>query len=129
MNPILRRCLLGLVLLHLSARADGPADNIPDKVRPVPPQGIQIAEEVRAELSIESAQLGADLNILREDLAKRPPLRSRWADVAIFQKAVDWAVRYNEVFKTNEIVTAREQLKTGRARLEALKSGTIQWAN
>jgi hypothetical protein len=117
------------MLLHLSARADGPADNIPDKVRPVPPPGIQIAEEVRAELSTESARLGADLNTLREDLGKRPTLRNRWADAAIFQKAVDWAVRYNEIFKTNEIASAREQLKAGRARLEALKSGTIPWAN
>lgn len=129
MNPILRRLCLGLMLLHLSARADGPADNIPDKVRPVPPPGIQIAEEVRAELSTESAQLGADLNTLREELGKRPTLRNRWADAAIFQKAVDWAVRYNEIFKTNEIASAREQLKAGRARLEALKSGTIPWAN
>jgi pimeloyl-ACP methyl ester carboxylesterase len=129
MNPILRRCFLGLVLLHLSARADGPADNVPDKVRPVPPPGIQIAEEVRAELSSQAAQLGADLNTVREKLGKRPALRSRWADAAIFQKSVDWAIRYNEIFKTNEIATAREQLKTGRARLEALNSGVTPWAN
>jgi Prolyl oligopeptidase family len=129
MNPILRRCFIGLVLLHLSARADGPADNIPDKVRLVPPPGIQITEEVRAELSTEAAQLGADLNTLREDLGKRPILRSRWADAAVFQKAVDWAVRYNEIFKTNEIAAAHDQLKAGRARLDALKSGAISWAN
>jgi pimeloyl-ACP methyl ester carboxylesterase len=129
MNPILRRFCLGLVLLHLSARADGPADNVPDKVRPVPPPGIQIAEDVRAELGSQAAQLGADLKTLREDLGKRPALRSRWADAAIFQKSVDWAIRYNEIFKTNEIATAREQLKTGRARLEALKSGVTPWAN
>lgn len=129
MNPILRRCFLGLVMLHLSARADGPADNVPDKVRPVPPPGIQIAEEVRAELSTQAAQLGTDLNTVREELGKRPALRSRWADAAIFQKSVEWAIRYNEVFKTNEIATAREQLKTGRARLEALKSGGTPWAN
>lgn len=129
MNPILRRFCLGLVMLHLNGRADGPADNIPDKVRPVPPPGIQIAEEVRAELSTEAAHLRTDLINLRGDLGKRPALRSRWADVAIFQKAVEWAVQYNEIFKTNEIAIAREQLKAGRTRLEALKSGTIPWAN
>jgi len=129
MNPILRRCFVGLMLLHLSARADGPADNVPENVRPVPPPGIQIADEVRAELTSQAARLGVDLNAVREELGKRPALRSRWADAAVFQKSVDWAIRYNEIFKTNEIAVAREQLKAGRSRLEALKSGTTPWAN
>jgi len=117
------------MLLHLSARADGPADNVPENVRPVPPPGIQIADEVRAELTSQAARLGVDLNAVREELGKRPALRSRWADAAVFQKSVDWAIRYNEIFKTNEIAVAREQLKAGRSRLEALKSGTTPWAN
>jgi pimeloyl-ACP methyl ester carboxylesterase len=128
MNPILWRCLIGLMLLHLGARADGPADNVPEKVRPVPPPGIQIADEVRAELVAAASELGADLGTLRKDLAKRPSLLSRWADAAVFQKSVEWAVRYNEIFKTNEIAAAREQLKAGRARFEALRSGTVSWA-
>ncbi len=47
---------LVLPILASQARADGPADNIPAKVRPIPPKGIVLKEADRSEL-----QAGLDL--------------------------------------------------------------------
>ena len=41
----MRSCfMVALILLAGNAFADGPADNIPDKVRRIPPPGIKIAQ-------------------------------------------------------------------------------------
>ena len=117
-----------LALASFGLFADGPADNIAEKVRPVPPPGVAIPEDVSQSLREPVDRLGEDLQVLRRDLAGKPALLSRWADAAIFHKSVDWALRYNEFFKTNEFAAAREQLQTGRTRLDALKSGQISWA-
>ena len=128
MNLIRRSLALVLAGSCLSLLADGPADNLADKVRPVPPPGIAIPEEIRQELQTEAARFGEEVNALQAGLAARPALRARWADVAVFHKSVDWALRYNEFFRTNEIVAARDQLKLGRARLDALKAGGTPWS-
>lgn len=125
--------LATLVAAHLAIHpplmADGPADNIPDKVRPVPPAGVMVPDEIRNPLLEQANRLGQDLESLRGQLATRPALQARWADAAIFHKSVDWALRYNEFFKTNEFAAAREQLQAGRTRLEALTAGQIPWSN
>src|SRR5438067_13431194 len=41
-RDVMLRFVLALLLGAASARADGPDDNLPDKVRPVPPPGIRI---------------------------------------------------------------------------------------
>ena len=79
----------------VTAFADGPADNRSDQVRRVPPPGIAVPEAVRAELSAEVVKLGADLESLKTDLAKKPVLLARLPDVQIYHKAVDWALRYD----------------------------------
>lgn len=112
----------------LSLLADGPADNLADKVRPVPPPGIAIPDAVRQELEAEAARFGDEVKALQTGLTAKPALRARWADVAVFHKSVDWALRYNEFFRTNEIAAARDQLKLGRARLDALKAGATPWS-
>jgi hypothetical protein len=107
--------------------ADGPADNVVEKVRPIPPPGVTVPEEIRRELTEGAASLGRELEALSGELAKQPGLRARWADAAIFQKGVDWALRYNEFFRTNEFTVAREHLRLGRERVEALRSGLVPW--
>src|SRR5688572_21685558 len=85
--------------LTSSSFADGPADNIPEKVRPVPPPGVKLADEVRTELLDGAAKLGSEIEKLRGELkAGKSNLLALLPDVQIFQKAVDWAVRYDEIF-------------------------------
>lgn len=115
------------VCLVLGARGDGPADNLPEKVRPVPPAGIAIPEDDRRRLSEELGRLGARIEAVRGELAQKPALLRRLPDVQIFHKAVDWALRYDEFFQTNEVATAHQQLRSAWARLDALASGQTPW--
>lgn len=111
--------LLGLATVW----ADGPADNVAEKVRPVPPPGVKITEADRNELEAGAAQLENAMAGLREKKG------ARWADVEIFHKAVRWALEYDEIFHaTNEVRAARELLKAGMDRARELREGRTPWA-
>src|SRR5262245_47234925 len=56
-----RRCLPVALLLAAIARADGPADNLPDKVRRIPPPGVAVPADVRAELAAGVVELGREI--------------------------------------------------------------------
>jgi len=114
--------------MTMSLLADGPADNSPDTVRRVPPVGIAISESVRQELSAEVKALETNLAEARLRWSRNPQQLKHWADIAIFGKSVDWALRYREIFKTNEVDSARLQLKTAAERLPALDKGQAPWA-
>jgi len=120
--------LLLLVLATLALRADGPADNLPEKVRPVPPHGATIPEEVRAELAAGADKLGAEIEKLRMELKGKSNALALLPDIQIFRKAVDWAVRYQELFNpTNEVSAARANLARGMERLQQLREGKPEW--
>jgi hypothetical protein len=110
-----------------SLRADGPADNSADKVRRVPPPGVTLSDDVRDELISGVQSLGKNLTTARSRWAKDSQQLRRVADIEIFHKSVDWAVRYGEIFKTNEMDSARLQLKTAAERLQALDKGQAPW--
>src|SRR5687768_11806940 len=104
-----------LVLAAVAIFADAPADNIPDKVRPVPPPGIKISEEDRAELT-------KSLEDLRETLEAVPTNRSpaHVADAWVYHKAVDYALRYDEFLGTNDVQTAEMLLRVGHGKANEL---------
>src|SRR5215510_7385905 len=56
---------LFLCASNLVAFADGPGDNLPDKVRRVPPPGIAISAMDRSELEAGAAELGKSIEALR----------------------------------------------------------------
>jgi len=78
-------------------------------------------------LTEEVSKLGARIEAVRGELAQKPNLLRRLPDVQIFHKAVDWALRYDEFFQTNEVATATQQLRTAWARLDALAAGQTPW--
>jgi pimeloyl-ACP methyl ester carboxylesterase len=124
------RKLLSIVFLAtaFSVSADGPGDNIPEKVRPVPPPGATLSDEVRAELLDGAGKLGGEIEKLRGELKGRSNALALLPDIQIFQKAVDWAVRYNEIFNTtNEVPAARNLLKQGLERVQQLRDGKPLW--
>ena len=100
---------------------------MPDKVRPIPPPGIKIDEPERAQLLASAAELGDRITVVRQELKNRPQLLELLPDVEIYQKAVQWAVFYNEIYKTNELPVARRLLQRGAERLEELRQGKPTW--
>jgi hypothetical protein len=121
--------LFAAVVLSLTTsvlRADGPADNLPGKVRPVPPPGITVSDADREELGSGIAQLGKEIDALRMQL-KGKPLSELLPDVQIFHNAVRYALIYSEFFKTNEVGVARAFLKQGMERAQLLREGKAPW--
>lgn len=110
--------------------ADGPADNQADKVRPVPPPGVVIADTDRRELEAGVAELGREIDSAREAFQGKAPLLQLLPDVQIFHNAVRYALTYNEIFNpTNEVAAARTLLQQGKERLAQLREGKAPWTN
>ncbi len=114
---LLIAALAGAVALPVAA--DGPNDNNPDNVKPIPPVGITLpakdAEEIAAGLS--------DLQVLIKNIGKHDLL----PDVEIYEKAVRWAITYKEVFDAKGIPAVKNVLKTGLERARAMKDGKTPW--
>ncbi|MBI5685645.1 MAG: prolyl oligopeptidase family serine peptidase [Verrucomicrobia bacterium] len=111
----------------LTLRADGPRDNLPDSVRPVPPLGIEVPAEDRVELEAGLKKLGTEVEFLRGALKTQPAKLALLPDVEIFHKAVRYALTYNEFFKKPEIAAAKSLLRQGAERAEALRIGKTPW--
>lgn len=113
-------CCFALVIstavVH-SANADGPSDNIPDKVRPIPPEGIAIPDETREQLLSAADELSADT-----DKQKNADSRDR-AQVKVIARAVRMAVEDGMFYSNKEVEQTRALLKVGDERLKALASG------
>ncbi|MEQ2007923.1 MAG: prolyl oligopeptidase family serine peptidase [Limisphaerales bacterium] len=119
--------LAALFAFTITALADGPADNKFDTVRRVPPEGIPIAPAARTELQAGADALAKDIEALRTLLKAKPALLDLLPDVQIYHKAVDWALRHDEFYTTNEVATARDLLKRGGERAAALREGKAPW--
>jgi dienelactone hydrolase len=118
--------LLPCALISL-ARADGPADNQFDKVRPVPPKGIVVAEADRSVLRAGLDQLGLEIDDLRKSLKASPKLLALLPDVQIYHNAVHYALTYGEFFNIREVSTAKNLLKQGFDRARQLRDGKAAW--
>lgn len=119
--------LLLLIGSSAAAWADGPSDNLPDKVRRIPPPGIMIPDEARAGLRAECDRLGRDIEGLNSSLASKPELLRLLPDVLVLHKAVDWALRHDEFYNPREIDAAKGLLRLGTERAEALAEGRAPW--
>ena len=107
--------------------ADGPKDNHPQNVRPVPPPGVEIPAADREALTQGAAELKQLIEEAKKAQAKNPKLADLLPDVEIFHKSVDWALTQNFFSKATETKAAYEQLAEGKKRAEALKRGEAPW--
>jgi len=116
------------LLLAPLAFADGAADNVADKVRPIPPKGAAISDQDRQELETGVTRLGSEIDALRKDLQNKPAQLALVPDVQIFYNAVRYALRYDEIFNpANEIPAAKATLKVGFDRIAQLRDGKPSW--
>jgi dienelactone hydrolase len=117
-----------LMLISIgSARADGPADNVPETVRPIPKPGIELSADDKRPLERSLAEL--DAAIERLSTQKSPAIARGLIDVRIFQKAVRDALKYQEFFDRKEIAKASELLEVGLKRARELADGKTPWAD
>lgn len=123
------RCVSFLLwfTMVLAARADGQGDNVPDKVRPIPPVGIQVSLANQQQLKAELEKLQKEIADLEIKLKSKPALLELLPDVQIYEKAVRYALEHSEFFNAREIPVAGELLKQGLERASALASGKAPW--
>ena len=119
--------LSALALAAASLHADGPGDNVADKVRPVPPPGVEIPAADREALQAGVNELGKEIDDLRAALKGKPDLLNLLPDVQIYYNAVRYALAYNEFYNVKETDTATAFLKQGHERAEALRDGKAPW--
>ena len=126
---MLHRWLPLLILLASVSlvRADGPADNVADKVRPIPPKGIALAEADRIALQTEVDQLGRDIDALQDALKDKPRLLELLPDVQIFHQAASTALTHDEFFDPKDVAAAKDLLKEGKQRAGDLREGKVPW--
>jgi hypothetical protein len=113
------------LLFAVTALADGPKDNAAENVRPVPPPGVAVPEADKARLTEGLTKLRVAIDEAAKAQAKNPKLADLLPDVEIYHKAVDWALRYNEVHKLPEVKSADEALAEGLKRAAALQRRQI----
>ncbi len=104
-----------------------PAAFTPPKT--IPPPGLTLADTDKAELAAGAAALRADLDALARDLAapESAALAALLPDAEIFHKAVDWALRYDEVMAPKDLAYARQLLARGRERTAQLRDHRSPW--
>jgi predicted esterase len=119
--------VLATAIMPPGVLADGPKDNIPTDVRPIPPLGINIPEDKRAELQAGLDALRSAIDEAAAAQAKHPRLDLLVPDLEVYWKAVDWALRHNEVHKENELKAAAELLEEGARRAADFREGRTPW--
>lgn len=93
-------------------------------VRPIPAPGISMEPAERLELSNGVGRLAKAVHTLRAGTA----FQKRYvADVEVYYKAIDWALRYNEIYKPEEVQKSREMLWDGLERADQLLAGEAPW--
>lgn len=87
--------------------------------KPLPQPGIPVPEADARQLRAGLTRLGARIDALKGN----PYL----ADVLVFHKAVRFALDGNEFFRPEQIYRAKELLRIGNERAEALSRGDAAW--
>ncbi len=100
----------------VDVRADGPADNIPTQVRPVPPPGIELPESVKTELL-------AKVKAVREALDKLDLNTNSRSQIEVIPRAVELAVEQGMFYTDKEFGFASELLELAQQRVRSAAEG------
>lgn len=114
---------VGLAILALCSGkiyADGPADNQPDQVRPIPPTGIEISSTVIEALEWRCQVLRAQW---QSALKKNPSIAGMESEVLVFPRAVEMVIEFNQFYKANEPEQASVLLDESARRIEIIQRG------
>src|SRR5436309_409450 len=95
----------------------------------VPPFGISLSAEDRGALTNGLKTFDAELKKLDRAITKTSASARFLPEVQIFHKAVNWAVAYDEFYRTNEIAAAHKLIEQGIERAKALAGGKTPWTS
>lgn len=117
------------VVAGLLGLATAGAQTPPPPAKRLPPAGVAIPAAAREELTRGAEALRGEIEALAKELAAERDARREalLPDVAVLHKAVDWALRYDEVFDVKQVEVARRYLKLGHARAADLRAGRAPW--
>ncbi len=110
-----------------SLLADGAADNQIENIRRLPPPGVMIPDDVRGELTTRAEALHTRLAAAATEWQSLPDRARFLPDAEVFWKAVDWALRYDEIYDLKQVEWARAQLAEAETRLTALARDEKPW--
>ena len=108
------RTVLAFLLVNAASQA---------AIKPVPPPGLVLTEAERKPLDSGLALLRKTIAQLRQT----PAAAALLPDIEIYERAVHYALTYNEFFKPDEVWKASELLRRGQARADALLKGSAPW--
>ena len=98
------------------ARADGPDDNIPTQVRPVPPPGIELPEAIKTELLSRAARV-------REAVSKLKLNTNSLSQIEVIPRAIELAVEQGMFYSDKEFGHANDLLDLAERRVQAATNG------
>lgn len=125
----MRTPVLFLLAIPIFLYADGPEDNIAEKVRPIPPEGIAVPEETSKSLREALAGLEKRISSLRNQKPHRELVGRYLPDVEICHKAVHDALTYSEFYKPGEFDFAQQLIDLGIKRANQLAGGNAPWTH
>lgn len=134
----MRLPLFALLLAAAPLLADGPADNIPDNVRPIPPKAPPLADDAKKELAAGLKELQAAIADTAKAVKGKKELEALLPDVQIFEKAVRYGVEHDEIYvltdpkdpkkvTRNDVAVYKTTLKNGLERAKQLAAGKPTW--
>ncbi|VTS02722.1 prolyl oligopeptidase family serine peptidase [Tuwongella immobilis] len=119
--------VVGILAFTGISLADGPQDNLADKVRPVPPPGEPIPPMIQAELQKSVDEIAAEIEQTKRALAKNPKMLALLPDAQVLHRGVEVALKHNEFYSPKEFDVAKKHLALAKERLEQLKQGKPTW--
>lgn len=97
---------------------DGPSDNLPSQVRPIPPPGIEVPQAAREQLADKAAQIRSAVGAASQaDAASR-------AEVLVFARALELALEQGTFYSQADVTQA-----TALAERALRRAKTLQAAN
>lgn len=123
---ILRQVLFAAAFLFMSlavdsTKADGPGDNDPSSVRPVPPVGDVLDDETAKSLLNEVDRLR---KLVAAAVTSDGQSGGEWyPDVMVLIRAVELAVQQKTFYNERDIKLAAQHLQLAEQRLESVRSG------
>src|SRR5262245_45755955 len=127
MNLVRLSAGLVILALGLAALADGPKDNFPDKVNPIPPKGVALKKEDGEALKEKLDELGKAVAALPAKLKGKQALLELIPDVEVFHKSVAYALDLDQFYSAADVERAKKQLDLGLERARLLADGKPAW--